>query len=82
MRCLVELEELGQCDFFHKVIKVALNSRIDLFAVLNENGILSVHRFNGKSIWYISVASSNASFRWSSDGTFIITPHSILLLDF
>lgn len=60
--------DLGVAHFFHPIRQAALNPQVDLFAVLNEQDVLSVHRFSGKAIWSASVPA-DTRVAWSCDGT-------------
>lgn len=61
-------EVIGELEFFSDIRLAALNPKVNLVALAQENGYISGHRFDGIAIWSHSHSIDVESMTWSSDG--------------
>lgn len=74
------MESHARIQFHHSIRSAALSPTADLLSILNDQGILSLHLFNGTSLWHAPIflptgvlsADSSVSCRWSPDGTSLV----------
>lgn len=71
------MESHARLQFHHSIRSAALSPTADLLAILNDQGLLSLHLFNGTSLWHTPLflptgvlpGGTNVSCRWSPDGS-------------